>query len=264
VARTSDATLEVADYCYAGAWVAPVPLLVFDRQTVVFANAAALDLLGYARFEDLVGAPLHRALHSDALTAELARRDVIGATHQPILGVPTKLRARDGEPKPVLADVFPIEVEGADLTLFAFGGPDPVRPLGKPGPAPAPPATFGPQLGWAVLEPLTTSMMIQTLDTIVYANRQAREHMRANDRSDLEGRSVQSIVHPDGIVSAIERVLFVFATQQRLTDVPVKLKAIDGSIVHAIADAYPMRTSRGWAALISGAPVRAAEQTSRG
>ena len=53
-------TEAVADFCYAGAWVTPVPALVVDRQTVVFANAAALRLLDYSDASDLVDQPIGR------------------------------------------------------------------------------------------------------------------------------------------------------------------------------------------------------------
>jgi PAS domain-containing protein len=246
---------EAAEFCYAGAWVAPVPALVVDQQAVVYANAAAVRLLGYEDVTALLDLPLDRILHSDALAGELARREVLAATQQPLFGVPTKLRCCSGEPRHALANVFPIEVAGSCLTLFTFEADEECGARCKSASAPA--ATeLGLALGWAVLESMSTPMLIQNLDTIVFVNAAARGFLRASDRSQIEGRSVMSIVHPDGVRAAIERVVFVFATHQGLRDVPLKLKALDGSVFHAEADAYPVRAESRWGALIVGRFLR--------
>jgi PAS domain-containing protein len=249
------AVREAAEFCHAGAWVAPVPALVVDQQAVVYANAAAVRLLGYDDANALVDLPLDRILHSDALAAELARREVLATTQQPLFGVPTKLRCCSGEPRQALANVFPVEVAGASHTLFTFESDVECGPRGKPLSAPAA-SDLGLELGWAVLESVSTPMLIQDLDTIVFVNAAARRFLRASDRAQIEGQSVMSIVHPDGVRAAIERVVFVFATHQGLRDVPLKLTALDGTVFHAEADAYPVRAENRWGALIVGRFLR--------
>jgi PAS domain-containing protein len=106
-------------------------------------------------------------------------------------------------------------------------------------------------------------MLIQDLDTILFANAITRGYFGAVDRSELEGRSILSIIHPDGMLSTMERVAFVFATHQRIREVPIKLKRLDGGIVHAVSDAYPIRAEGRWGALIVGEVVREEDTASR-
>jgi hypothetical protein len=102
-------------------------------------------------------------------------------------------------------------------------------------------------------------MLIQDLDTILFANATTRGYLAAEKRSQIEGMPVLSFVHPDGIMSTIERVAFVFATHQQMRDVPLKLKAVGGGVVHAKGDAYPIRVNGRWGALIVGGLVRHGE-----
>jgi len=248
-------TEAVADFCYAGAWVTPVPALVVDRQTVVFANAAALRLLDYSDASDLVDQPIDRVLHPDALVAEMARREVLDVTGAPLRDVPTKLRTRTGAPLQESADVFPIRVRSTRLTLFTFAPERCADRHCKPGPAPDL-GEFGRELAAEVLEVAPTCMLIQDLDTVLFANAITREYLKAHDRSQIEGRPVLSFIHPDGVLATIERVAFVFATHQQMRDVPLKLKAVDGGVIHAIGDAYPIRVNGRWGALITGNLVR--------
>ncbi|MDR3685862.1 MAG: PAS domain-containing protein [Coriobacteriia bacterium] len=251
----------VADFCYAGAWVTPVPALVIDHQSVVYANAAALRLLGYADAHDLVGQPLDRVLHADALVAEMARQEVLDAIGAPLRGVPTKLRSRTGEPLQEFADVFPLHVRDARLTLFTFARERCPDRTCKPGPAPdlSPHAH---EIAGQILEVAPTCMLIQDLDTILFANALTRGYLAANERSQIEGRPVLSFIHPDGVMATIERVAFVFATHQQMRDVPLKLKAVDGGVVHARGDAYPIRVNGRWGALIVGELLRRTDDES--
>ena len=248
----------VADFCYAGAWVTPVPSLVVDHQVIVYANAAALRLLGYARVAELVGQPLDRVLHPDALVAEMARREVLAVTGAPLRGVPTKLRSRAGAPLQESADIFPVDVQGARLTLFTFAPERCAEGACKPGEAPDP-GPLDSQIATQILEVAPKCMLIQDLDTVLFANAMTRRYLAAEDRSQIEGQPVLSFVHSDGVLATIERVAFVFATHQQMRDVPLKLKAVDGVVVHAKGDAYPIRVNGRWGALIVGELLRTAD-----
>ena len=65
----------VSELCYESAWVAPVPFIVADGDTVVFANHAALRILGYADAWELMGKGLGMLLHPDVLPAARMRQD---------------------------------------------------------------------------------------------------------------------------------------------------------------------------------------------
>jgi PAS domain-containing protein len=249
---------EVAAFCFAGAWIAPVPLFVVDHQAVVFANAAALRLLDYEDASALFGQPLDRILHADALVAEFARREVLATIRQPLLGVPTKLRSGRDEPRQALADVAPLEVDGRQLTLFTFDPALSPETRSKPGPAPEA-KQLDHELGWAILESMNTPILIHDLDTILFVNAAARPFFRATDRMQVEGRPITAVVHPDGVLATLERVVFFFATRQRLRGVPVKMKAVDGTAFHVEGDAYPILAGNRWGALVVGRFIRVAE-----
>ena len=256
----------VGEFCYAGAWVAPVPVIVLDARNIVFANAAALRRLDYVDADELIGKPIDRALHPDALPAELSRCEVVAHTRRPLLGVPTKLRSRTGEPRHEMASVFPVGTADSHLTLLALGThEDGHSPGATRGGTPAVPdlGEFGGELGVAILEALAAPILIQDIDTILFANAAARGHLAASDRSQLEGRHIMSIIHPDGMLATIERVGFVFATRQKLTAVPLKLKTLDGRTIHAEGDAYPLKASGRWGVLVLGRFVRDGETAQR-
>jgi len=244
-----------ARFCCAGAWAAPVAALVFDARNVVFANDAALHRLGYSNASSLIGRAIDGVLHADVLPADTARREIVAGTHTPLLGMPTKLLSCAGAPRPEIADVFPIEIAGSTLTLFTLHAGE-AETRHKPIPRPEEIGAIGPELGLAVLEAMALPILIQDQDTILFANAAARAHLGATDRSQIEGHPIMSIVHADGLSAAIERVGFVFATHQRLRRVPVKLRALDGRILHVEADAYPLRAGGQTAALLVGRVVR--------
>lgn len=253
--RATTAARGVADFCYVGAWVAPIPSLVIDGQSVVFANAAAVRLLAYSDVTHLIGQQLDRVLHSDALVAEMVRREVVSATRKPLLGVPTKLRSSIGEPLQELANVFPIDADDRQLTLLTFETKRAADVHAKLAPAPDL-GELGRELGWAILELMATPVLIQDLDTILFVNASGRGYLGAADRGQIEGRPIVSFIHADGLIATIERVIFVFATHQKVRNVPLKLKACDGRVVYAEGDAYPMQANGRWGVLVVGKFLR--------
>jgi PAS domain-containing protein len=254
VEESTTAQRDVARFCFAGAWTAPVPALVFDSERVLFANAAVLHLLGYSDASSLVGTAFEGVFHPDALLAVVTRRDIVTRTGRPLLGMPTKLLSTSGAPVQQIADVVPLEIADSALTLLTFETQSPdarCRPIVEPDRG-----AIGPELGLAILEAMAIPLLIQDVDTILFANAAARVLLRASDRSKVEGQPIMSIVHADGLVAAIERVGFVFATHQRLRRVPVKLRALDGHIFHVESDAYPLSEGGAAAALLVGRFLR--------
>ena len=168
--------------------------------------------------------------------------------------MPTKLLTAEGQPLQGSVDLIPIGLGDASYTLLTFGPP---HLFALPRSAPTSDLSWlDPRLGASMLEVMPEAMLIQDMDTVLFVNALAREYMCAADWCDIEGRPILSFVHRDGLISAIERVAFVFATHQRVHGVPLKLQTVTGSVIHALGDAYPMRVNGHWGALIVGQFLR--------
>jgi PAS domain-containing protein len=229
-------------------------VLVTNAHSVVFANAAALRVLRGVRASDVLGGPLEAIMPPEAIEIERARRDLITETGRPLLRVPTRFLAGDGAEIQQLADVIPIDVGGEALQMFAF---DPESPdANHPNSAVPGIATRGPELALAILEAIPHPILMQDLTTILFANAITREYLRANASDELVGKPIVSIIHSDGLASALERMVFFFATRQNVRRVPIKLKALDGHAFHADSDAYPLFVEGKVAALIAGRFLR--------
>ena len=72
---------------------------------------------------------------------------------------------------------------------------------------------------------------------VLFANAEARRLFRCEDRSQVEGRSVLEIVHPDGHHSMKLRAEILLNASQRLRGLPVKLVALDGSTFSLVVEA---------------------------
>ncbi len=248
----------VRNLCYEGAWVAPAPFTVIDCGTVVYANHAMLRILGHTDASDVFGKGLDVILHPDLLEAARMRQEIVVSSLRRFPGTPTKVLTSDGGVVHHTVDLFPLEVDGRVLTaveLDLSGWPQPIH---KTPPAPQI-GGMARSVGWALLEGSSTPVIVQDVDTILFANRVARDLLGVTERTEIEGRPILSIAHPDGLLSAIQRVAFVFGAHQPLHRVPTKLKGDDGRVLHVTADAYPIKADGHWAALLMARAVREAE-----
>jgi PAS domain-containing protein len=254
VADTARIRATVRHFALAGAWNVPVPVLVTSEERVVFANAAALRLLQHPRASEVLGGPLEAIMLPDAIEVQQTRRELIAGTGRPLLRVPTRFLTGDGAEIQQLADVIPLDVQGESLQMFALDpeSPDANHP-GSPVPGIGP---RGPELALAVLEVIPHPILMQDLTTILLANAIAREYLRVDDPDGLLGKPIVSIIHSDGVASALERMVFFFATRQPVRRVPIKLKALDGHAFHADSDAYPLLVDGKLAAMIVGRFLR--------
>ena len=247
----------VCKLCYAGAWVAPVPFLVYEAHTVLFANDAAVRAFGYRDAWDVIGLGVESLVHPDVLPAALTRLDLVTKSSHSFPATPAKILTADGGAAHVQVSVFPITVNGNTLAAVEFE----ISSWPQPAPKwPPPPeiGALGPALGRALLDASPTPIMIQDVDTILFANKAARDHLGSRVREDLEGKPIMSIVHPDGLFAAMQRVAFAFATRQHLTSVPTKLRCADGRVLHVTADAYPIAAAGSWAAVLVARSMREA------
>ena len=243
----------VSRLCYAGAWALGAPMLALDGENVRFANRALCGILGYADPRELLGRDVGSVVRG--LMGAVSSLNVGGGSEvQPAHRVSAKLLRKQGGSRQESAYVASIEADGTWLTLLVFYAAQTSEPKHsltaerEIGPK-------DPELGRAILEALPSPVLIQDVDTILFANAAARSYVGASKGTKLEGAPIASIVHPDGLDAMFERVRFVFEAQHRLQGVPVKLRTPDGRSLHVVADAYPVESDGLRAALIVATSV---------
>ena len=75
-------------------------------------------------------------------------------------------------------------------------------------------------------------LLIMDRDTILYANPAAIGFFRAENATQVLGKSPAQFVHPDGLAAMAERLELLFSKRAEITVVD-KLRGADGSVFHA-------------------------------
>jgi len=99
-------------------------LIVHGEPTIHFANYAACNVLGAEDPGELVGKDVTSIVHEDAREAGSERRKLVLEHGQPILDVPLKLRALDGQTLYARARAVRIEWDGGAGILIVATFPD--------------------------------------------------------------------------------------------------------------------------------------------
>ena len=89
----------------------------------------------------------------------------------------------------------------------------------------------------AALDVLHTPVLIHDHQRILYANIAALGVLGARDESQVVGRPIAEIVHPDGAQAGAARRQFVMEHGHAITGVPLKLMGVDGIVRYVTADA---------------------------
>jgi len=85
----------------------------------------------------------------------------------------------------------------------------------------------------AALVALDSPIIIHGPNEILFANAAACRVLRAPDAEAIVGADIVSFVHPDGQEAGGERRGLILEHGPTISDLPVKLRAIDGSTVYA-------------------------------
>jgi PAS domain S-box-containing protein len=100
------------------------------------------------------------------------------------------------------------------------------------------------------LRSIDMPVIIHGPETILYANPAACHALHAPSSDALEGIDIGSLVHPDGHEAGRQRRTLVLQHGQQLRDVPVKLRAMDGTTLYARVDAKRIQWAQDAAILI--------------
>lgn len=116
----------------------------------------------------------------------------------------------------------------------------------------------------AALDALPTAIMIHDHDCVLYANRAALGILGAVDHAQVVGRSVSDIVHPDGAEAGEARRAMVMERGHVVTNIPLKLVGVDGTVRYVIATGQPIEYSDGLrAVLVTAVLVRVGDDRAR-
>lgn len=104
----------------------------------------------------------------------------------------------------------------------------------------------------AVLESLPHPVLIHDDEGIIYANAPAMAILRADFADQIVGKPVECIVHEDGREAGAERRRLVTTHGTPLSGVPIKLRALDGTVVYMSCDARLLHVDGRKAILVTG------------
>lgn len=96
----------------------PVPILIQDFDTILFANAAARTYLQTPEGDRVEGQPIAAIVHPDGMDAMVERVQFVFDTQHTLRGVPVKVRTFDGRPFHTVADAYPIQSDGVLAALI--------------------------------------------------------------------------------------------------------------------------------------------------
>jgi PAS domain S-box-containing protein len=240
----------LGEIAYACVWAIPVPIVVLEDDAIVFVNAALLEMLGYDDPWSLIGCSIDTILHPDAREASTGRRAIVAGGGR-LAKIPSKVLTRAGEGIAARVTAEQIDVDGGRLTLVQASG-EPRHWPAQGWPEPPNLGHISNPLGLAVLEAFTVPVIVHTSTALLFANAIARQQLGAQTLEEITGRPMLSVIHPESLLSTMERGLFFFATRQPIRNVPIKLRGLNGATLRVSADAYPVRSGAKSVALVMG------------
>jgi len=236
-----------------------VPMIIHDRERILYTNAATRAILHVASDDDLEGTPLSRFVPPEMDEVSRARRDLILDRDQQLRAVPIKIRAANG-------DQFWAETDGRKIvydgdrsaivqTTRSVNG-RPVAPIvGKiPGSATRPIAERCGCIHQAGAEAVLVPILLHDREVIVFANAAARYLLGQGEQ--LEGRPVSELFHPDSTEATSEHRRLIFDHGQTLCGVPIKMRSRDGRTIGVAADALCISFHGMQAAMLSATDAR--------
>ena len=233
----------LAQFCEAALLDLPYPVILSDRDTLLFANNSAVLLLRGSSRAEFEGRPALSVLHPDVHAAAIERRALL-IRGQALPRIPVKLVALDGATIVTTADIRPVVYGDQRVTMLLF------RNREVPAINPAVRSLAPTSLFVAALEAIPEAILLHDAERILFVNSEARRVLRADPPENLVGRPIQTIVHPDGYTAGTQRRKVLLDHGQQLRDLPIKLIALDGTVLYATGTGILLHTPAGPAVLV--------------
>jgi|GEM_PF-2787995 len=107
-------------YCEAALVELPIPIILSDYETLLFANNSAVRMLRATSRAEVEGLPAASLLHPDMRAAAGERRGLIIDRGQALARIPIKLITFDGETIAVSADAYPVVFGEITVAMFRY------------------------------------------------------------------------------------------------------------------------------------------------
>lgn len=110
----------LAQFCEAALTELPIPIILSDYETLLFANHCAVLMLRATSRAEVEGLPVTSILHPDMRAAAGERRGLILDRGQALSRIPIKLIAFDGTTVAVSADAHPVVFGETTVAMFRY------------------------------------------------------------------------------------------------------------------------------------------------
>ncbi len=212
----------------------PIDVLVHDRSSIIYANRGTARTLGYDHPHDLAGLPVSAIVHPESRDAGMQRRAVLFATGQHFPSVDIKLRRHDETS--MAAEVMARSFRIGDETLAVvargvFGGTAVDAGTLVSGTPEYPEDT---PLVRAILDSLPMPVIAHDTQVFAYANDAAAKGIGLPSRSELIGRPLSELTHPDDLEASRERQRAMVAAGLHFNRIQAKVQTSDGTPVYTI------------------------------
>jgi PAS domain S-box-containing protein len=232
-------TEQLADACAAALDVLDWPILVTNRETVLFANPAAARMLRAKSASELIGLLTDELSHPDCRTTAKLRRDLLEESRQDLCGLPTKVIGRDGSTVCAHTNAHLVEFDGGVAFLYTGGA---AVSLDAPNGNGRGLGTHADRhsLFEATLEAIPGIVLIHNAEVILFTNAACRRFLEAQSPEELEDQPVDVIIHPDAYEAGRERRQLLLDGGRPIKGIPLKVVTLDGQARHVIVDAHPL------------------------
>jgi PAS domain-containing protein len=239
---------QLAGVCAAALDALEQQIIICDTETILFVNTTAARMIRAESPSELIGHSIDEVLHPDMQFASAQRRQWVTQSRQQLLGLPTKLVGRDGSTITTMTDSRPIEFDGKVALVVSDHAP--TRSDGTV----SAPVTGGyasrRTMFEAALEVLPDVLLIHDHHLIVFANAACRRFLAAASPGDLEGRPLDTIIHPDACEADRERRRLMMDGKRPIRSIPVKLVTLDERAKRVVVDAHHLATDHACAFMI--------------
>jgi PAS domain S-box-containing protein len=96
------------------------------------------------------------------------------------------------------------------------------------------------QLLVAALDAVGLPILVHDYDLIIFANSAAAEILGAGTGADIAGLSLDTFLVPELAGTTKQRRAFLLDSQVAFSDLPIKMRTLDGRTIHLRVDARPL------------------------
>lgn len=193
--------------------LSPDPIMVYSSGVFVFANAAALKLVGVTELSDIVGKPVLDFIHPDYRPMVTERMVEVLRTGKALPLLHEKALRIDGSPVDIEVTSMPILYNGTSSALAV------IRDISE--------RVMQDKRYQLITESSSDMIAMSTMDgKIIFANHPAHYIILGYDKGELEGVTLRSITHPSDLSPPEQEAIILenLKSGEKLPTTKVRLK----------------------------------------